>query len=269
MALLDMLRGKHQKVPIASKTAIKKHKTAGKAVKPAPKVKHKPKPAAKQVKTAWKRVQPPKVMAPPKLSDEKAWELLREARIPVAPYMFVRKEADVPLALKKVGMPAVMKVSGPNIVHKSELGGIRKDISTEAQALETFKVLMKIKGAEKVQFQKQLSGTELIVGAKSDLQFGTIVSVGLGGIYVELLKDVTFRVVPIATEDAVAMLKELKGYEILAGARGQVSIRMDAVADVIIKLGKLAVAEKIREMDINPLFCSNEGCWAADVRIMK
>ena len=269
MALLDMLRGKQQKAPITPKAAVKKHKIAKKAVKAAPKVGHKLKPAAKPAKIVPKQVQSPKVMALPRLSDEKAWEMLKAAHVPMAPYMFIRKESDIPEALKKVGTPAVMKVSGPNIVHKTDLGGIKKDISTEEQAKQTFAELMKIKGAEKVQFQKQLSGTELIVGAKSDPQFGTIVSVGLGGIYVELLKDVAFRVMPIGTEDALAMLKELKGYDILAGARGQLPIRLDAIAEVIIKVGKLAVSEKIREMDINPLFCNSEGCWAADVRIMK
>jgi len=273
MALLDMFKGKHQKGSVAPRAAVKKPIAAKKPVKVTSKAKPKPKTAAKPAHMSApkpeQKVFPAKPVPQPKLDDEKAWELLKQARFPIASFMFVRKETDVPLALKKVGIPAVMKVSGPNIIHKSDIGGIRKDISTEEQAKLAFTELMRIKGAEKVQFQRQLSGLELIVGAKSDSQFGTIVSVGLGGIYVELLKDVTFRIAPIGTDDALAMLKELKGRDILAGARGQAAIKLEAVTEVLVKLGKFAIAEKVREMDINPLFCSSEGCWAADVRIMK
>ncbi|MFH0829821.1 MAG: acetate--CoA ligase family protein, partial [Candidatus Aenigmatarchaeota archaeon] len=190
MALLDMFKGKHQKGSAAPKADIKRPTVAKKPVKHISKVKPKPKTAAKPVhNVVSKPVQKAVIAKPvpsPKLDDEKAWELLKQARFPVAPFMFVRKEADIQAALKKVGIPAVMKVSGPNIIHKTDLGGIKKDISTEEQAKIAFTELMKIKGAEKVQFQKQLSGLELIVGAKSDSQFGTIVSVGLGGIYVEI-----------------------------------------------------------------------------------
>lgn len=273
MALLDMFKGKQQKGSAASRATVKRPIIAKKHAKNAPKTKLKHKVAASPAhRPAPKPVQkaaPAKPLPQPKLDDEKAWELLKQAHFPIAPFMFVKKESDVPLALKKVGIPAVMKVSGPNIIHKTDLGGIRKDISTEEQAKVAFMELMKIKGAEKVQFQKQLSGLELIVGAKSDTQFGTIVSVGLGGIYVEILKDVTFRVAPIGVEDALAMLKELKGKDILMGARGQAAVKLDALADVLVKLGKFAIAEKVREMDINPLFCNSEGCWAADVRILK
>jgi acyl-CoA synthetase (NDP forming) len=91
----------------------------------------------------------------------------------------------------------------------------------------------------------------------------------LGGIYVELLKDVTFRIAPVGMDDAMAMIRELKGYEILAGARGQPAVNIQALADVLVKVSRFAVSEKVKEMDINPLFATAEGCWAADVRIVK
>jgi succinyl-CoA synthetase beta subunit len=232
-----------------------------------PVIKAHPKPAPKPVKVA-RLVAAPKLLAPPKLLDERAWELLKAARVPVVPFMFVKREADLPIALKKVGLPAILKVSGPAIVHKTELGGI-KTAMTEDEAKAAFTALMKIKGADRVLVQKKMAGMEIIVGAKSDPQFGHIVSIGLGGIYVELLRDVTFRIAPVGMDDAIAMLKELKGYDILAGARGQPAVNLQALADVLVKVSRFAVSEKVKEMDINPLFCTPEGCWAADVRIVK
>jgi len=252
---------------------VHKPKEHPKPAKPAHKpVKHpvaktQPKPAPKPVKFA-RPAAVPKLLAPPKLLDERAWELLKASRVPVVPFMFVKREADLPIALKKVGLPAILKVSGPMIIHKTELGGI-KTAMTEDEAKAAFAALMKIKGADRVLVQKKMAGLEIIVGAKSDPQFGHIVSIGLGGIYVELLKDVAFRIAPVGMDDAIAMIRELKGYEILAGARGQPAVNLQALADVLVKVSRFAVSEKVKEMDINPLFATVEGCWAADIRIVK
>lgn len=227
-----------------------------------------PKPS-KPVKPVVKAPPAPKLPPITKMPDEKAYELVRAAKIPLPLFAFVRRDKDLPAVLKKIKFPVVMKVSGPAIVHKTEVGGIIKDINSEAAAIDAFKKLMTIKGAEKVLIQKQLSGLELIVGAKSDPQFGYIVSVGLGGVYVEILKDVTFRVAPISTADAGAMVRELKGYEIIAGARGAAPINFAALYDVLVKVSKLVGAARLKELDINPLFCTPEGCWAADIRAVK
>lgn len=255
------------------------HKPVKKAApkpKPAPKhrVVHKPKPAARKAAKPAVKARPaavPKKPAPPvaeKLDDQKAYVLLKAAKIPVVPYMIIKSEKELPEAFKKLGFPLVLKVSGKNIIHKTELGGV-KFAGNGGTAIAAFGELMKIKGCEKVMVQKKIDALELIVGAKSDPQFGYVVSVGIGGTYVEVLKDVTFRVAPITVGDAIAMVKELKGYDILAGKRGQPPINFDALFDVLVKVGNLAIREKIKEMDINPLFCSAEGCWAADVRIVK
>ena len=242
--------------------------------KPAPKPKHK---AAKPVHKAPKAVhkaKPVSVVKKPvlpvieKLDDQKAYDLLKAARVPVVPHIFAKSEKDLPEAFKKIGFPLVLKASGRNIIHKTELGGV-KFASNGGASIAAFHELMKIKGCEKVLVEKKLGGLELIVGAKSDPQFGAVVSLGIGGTYVEILRDVTFRVAPIAVSDAIAMVKELKGYEILTGARGQPAIDLNALYDVLVKVGNFAAREKIKEMDINPLFCTAEGCWAADVRIVK
>ncbi len=162
-----------------------------------------------------------------------------------------------------------MKVSGEKIIHKTEFGGVKLNIQSMEQAQEAFKQLMKIRGAEKVLIQKQLSGLELITGVKRNHSFGAIITAGIGGVFVEVLRDVTYRVCPISLQDAEDMVRELKGYEVLKGFRGGKPINFSALYETLIKVSKLAVNEKIKEMDVNPLFCNENGCFAADVRIIK
>jgi len=256
----------------------KKNKPAKKAVKkviPVKKAPMKKAPAKKEVKKPVKTVakapekkavKMPEVV---KMSDIKAYDVLKDSRIPMVPYAFVKKEADVMPAVKKIGFPCVMKVAGKEIIHKTEFGGVIKNVDSEQKALEAFAALMKIKKAENVIIQKQMSGLELIVGAKASPEFGRIISIGIGGIYVEVLRDVTFRIAPLSTFDAQAMVKELKGYEILAGARSGKPINLEKLYELLVRMSNLAVKSKFKEMDINPLFCTEEGCWAADVRIIE
>lgn len=211
----------------------------------------------------------PKVPFIEKIPDERAFSLLKQFQIPTTKQVFVKKDKDLEIALKKVGFPCVMKVSGPQIIHRTEMGGIKTNIQTDSQAQEAFKQLMKIKGAEKVLIQKQLQGLEMIIGMKWDPSFGPVVTVGLGGIYVEVLKDVTFRVCPITITDAEDMVRELKGFEILKGARGQKPINLNILYNILIRICRLSMTMKIKEMDINPLICNEEGCFAVDVRIIE
>lgn len=228
------------------------------------------KKAAKMEKPASKPARMPSSVPKPqpsgKIPDEKAYALLKQYGIPLVQYSFVKKESELLTGLKKSGFPAIMKVSGKSIIHKTELGGV-VTVSNEEEARAALKKLLTIRGAEKVIVQKKIEGIEVIVGAKSDPQFGTVVVFGIGGIYTEVIKDVVFRVCPITAEDAEQMLKSIKGYEILAGARGK-SVNIDALKEVLVKICRLASKEKIKEMDINPLFCNEQGCWAADVRII-
>lgn len=201
-----------------------------------------------------------------KMGDEKAYELLKRYGIPLTHYSFVKTEKELLEGLKKTGFPAIMKVSGKSIIHKTELGGILS-VNTEDEARLALKKLLAIKGSEKILLQKKLEGIEVIVGAKRDPQFGAVVVFGFGGIYTEIIKDVVFRICPVTPEDAEQMIKTIKGYEILTGARGK-AVNIEALKDVLVKICRLAAKEMIKEMDINPLFCNEQGCWAADVRII-
>lgn len=244
-------------------------------------VKRKPRKIRKRVVKKRKKVLKPKKIKKPKkpkivkpliekISDEKAYALLKRYKISLPPYAFCKREKDLIKALKKIDFPVVMKVSGKTLIHKSDIGGIRLNINNKEEARKTFNELMKIKGCEKVLVQRMIKeGYELILGAKSDEQFGKVVAIGLGGIFVEIFKDVVFRVCPISVKDAEDMVLELKGYEILKGARGKKSINFNTLYDTLIKVSRLAIAQKIKELDINPLFCNEKGCFAADIRIVK
>lgn len=258
-----------------TKKRVKRRKV--RAVKPK-KVRKRVKKVKKKVKKPKKVVKPKKVIKPKvkkvkapvieKMPDEKALDLVKKYRIPTPVYGFCKNEKTLAQILKKIGYPCVMKVSG-KIIHKTDVNGVRTNIKNEEQALENFKQLMKLRGSDKVLIQKQVSGIEMIVGSKWDPQFGSIVTVGLGGIYVEILKDVVFRICPITIREAEDMVKELKGYDILKGIRGARPIKFSSLQETLLKICRLSAAKKIKEMDINPLFVNEEGCWAADVRIVK
>lgn len=253
------------------KKGSKKASRPKKSHKKAPK--HKP---VKHVKKAVKHAKPmkpikakvpvsaPKMPAgPERMDDIKAFEMLRSARLPVAPYFVVKSEKDLPEAMKKVGIPYVMKISGSKFAHRSEVGGIVKDVSQNADAV--FKQLSKIRGAEKVFAQKQLGGVELIIGAKAQEQFGYIVSIALGGTYTEILKDVAFRVMPLDLAQAQAMVGELKGNAILESNK----VKIESLYELLIRIGRFASDNKLKEISLNPVFCNSEGCWIASAKIIK
>jgi len=227
------------------------------------------KKTAKKSVSEKKTVKNPSKVIIDKMDDIKAYDMFKKSRFSIAPYAFVKRESDIKIALRKTGFPCVMKVVSKQIIHKTESNGVIMNISSPEEALEAFTKIMKIKNAENVLIQKQINGKELIVGAKSDPSFGHIISVGIGGIYVEILKDVSFRVAPIDKAEAELMLQELKGFDILNGARGEQPINLKNVYETLVKLSNLVSNKKLKEVDINPLICNEKGCWITDIRVVK
>lgn len=255
---------KHVKI---KKKALKVVKKPKKFVKHKRMVKAKKivvKKEVKAVKKVIKEVKP----AIERITDEKAFLLLKKSKIPVATFSLVKKENEIEKALKKTGFPCVMKTSSKYIIHRTEVGGIIKNIKTNQEALEAFRKIMKIKNNEKVLVQKQLEGIETIAGIKDDPQFGLCLVFGLGGIYAEILKDVSIRACPVDLETAEEMIKEIRGNEILSGFRGK-SVNLNSLKETLANISRLAMRKNIKEMDINPLFCDEKGCLAADARIIK
>ena len=193
-------------------------------------------------------------------------ELLSCARIPMVQEMVSDNPDDLVSFADRIGYPVVAKVVGP--VHKSDVGGVALDIKGAKHLRLEFERLMSIEGATHVMVQKMLKGTELFVGAKYESRFGHIVLCGLGGIFVEVLKDVSSGLAPLSYGEAYSMIHSLRAYKIIKGTRGQAGINEARFAEVIVRLSTLLrFATEIKEMDINPLLADENGVVAVDARI--
>lgn len=194
-------------------------------------------------------------------------KLLGCAGIPMVPEMVSDKKEDIIAFADKIGYPVVAKVVGP--VHKSDVGGVTVNIRSKEHLTLEFNRLMKIKEAKSVMVQKMLEGTELFVGAKYEPRFGHVVLCGLGGIFVEVLKDVSSGLAPLSYQEAYSMIHSLRGYKIIKGTRGQKAINEQKFAEIIVRLSTLLrFATEIKEMDINPLLADSENVIAVDARIL-
>ena len=194
-------------------------------------------------------------------------DILSCAGIPLVPEMVsISKEALMAFA-NEVGYPVVAKVVGP--VHKSDVGGVALNIRTEKHLALEFDRMMGIQDATGVMVQKMLKGTELFIGAKYEERFGHVVLCGLGGIFVEVLKDVSSGLAPLTYGEAYSMIHSLRGYKIIKGTRGQQGINEQKYAEIIVRLSTLLrFATEIKEIDINPLLADENGVVAVDARIL-
>ncbi len=213
------------------------------------------------------------------LDENAGKQLLASYGIHVPQSRVANGVADVDTVMKGLQLPVVVKVMSPDILHKSDAGGVKVNLRSAAEvkaAIEDMLDAPNIKGARIDGFlieEMAPAGHELVIGGLRDPQFGPLVMVGLGGIFVEILKDVSFRLCPIARIDAEEMLAELKGAAILKGARGTKPASMDAIIDVLLKVGGengllLQHAADISEADINPLIVSDTAAVAVDARFI-
>ncbi|MCD6522328.1 MAG: acetate--CoA ligase family protein [Candidatus Diapherotrites archaeon] len=212
-------------------------------------------------------------MARQQLSFSNGIKLLEEYKIPVAKTKVVRTLNSALRFADEIGYPVVLKIDSPDIVHKSDKGFVITEVKDE-KALKTAynKLMRKAKGkrVRGIIVQEQTTGVEVIIGGKIDPQFGEVVIFGLGGIFVEIIKDISVRITPITKEDAKEMIKEIRGYPLLAGARGRKPVDMDAIADIIIRIAKLHTKRKdIVELDLNPVFVDEHGAKVVDVRMIR
>ena len=186
--------------------------------------------------------------------------------IPRAGEMVVTEKEQAVEAAGKLGYPVVMKVVGP--VHKSDVGGVVLHIKDDSGVRKEFSRMIKIKDTHSLLIQPMLSGTELFVGANHDSKFGHMILCGLGGIFIEVFKDVSAGLGIVEREEAVSMIRSLKSFEIIKGTRGQKGVNEEAFADVIIRLsGLLQIAPEIVELDFNPLLGNPDSVVVVDARI--
>ena len=193
-------------------------------------------------------------------------QLLTCAKIPVVPEMVAGTKEELRAFAEKIGYPVVAKVVGP--VHKSDVGGVALNVRSSEQLGMEFDRMMKIQDASAVMIQKMISGRELFVGAKYEPRFGHVVLCGLGGIFVEALKDVASGLAPLSADEVRTMIRSLRGYKILQGIRGQKGINEEKFIEIIQRLSVLLrYAIEIKEMDINPLLADGDDIVAVDARI--
>jgi acetyltransferase len=200
------------------------------------------------------------------LAPEQVGELLRASGIPLPDEAVVKSPEEASLASEKIGFPVAMKVVGP--VHKSDVGGVSLNIRDRDAVVSEYNRIMKIPGAKSVLIQKMLKGTELFAGVKAEGEFGHLLMTGFGGIYIEILKDVSSTLTPVSLTEAQNMVRSLKGYGIIKGSRGQKGLNESSYIDIICRLSALVdIAPEIAEMDLNPLLAAEESVIVADARI--
>jgi len=204
-----------------------------------------------------------------------AKKLLEICNIPVPPSEIAKDPEEAVQAAISIGFPIVMKIFSPDVVHKSDSGGVITDLRTEKEVIQAFDKMMqnyrKSKSSVRIDgviIEKMLSGVEVIIGVTKDSQFGHVLMFGMGGIFVELMKDISFRLIPIEPVDAKEMIREVKGYPLLEGFRGQKG-SIETLENLMLKVSDLIVHHPhIFEMDLNPVFTSSSGSIVADARII-
>lgn len=212
---------------------------------------------------------------PKVITEESSKEILGEYGIKVPKYALVTSGDEAVQKSKEIGFPLVAKIVSPDILHKTDVGGVKVGLSSEAEVKEAFddmfnrlKEKFDVKG---VLLEEMVpKGVELIVGLQNDFQFGPSIMVGLGGIYTELFKDVSFRVLPVTKNDAVKMLESLRGKDILKGFRGSKSIDLDMLSQAIVNIGNLGVdmAGKYESIDFNPVVVYPDSYYVVDAKII-
>ena len=201
------------------------------------------------------------------ISPSLVHDLLSAAGIPTVPEFVSDQKEDVIKFAGECGFPVVAKVVGP--VHKSDVGGVALNIRSKEVLAAEFERMMQIADAKAVMVQKMIKGTELFIGAKYEERFGHVVLCGLGGIFVEVLRDVSSGLAPLSYEEAYSMIRSLRAYKILKGTRGQKGINERKYAEIIVRLSTLLrFATEIKEMDINPLLADADNVTAVDARIL-
>jgi acyl-CoA synthetase (NDP forming) len=203
--------------------------------------------------------------------------LLSEAGVPVIQTRLVTSKEEAIVMSKKLGFPVALKIVSPEIIHKSDAGGVKLGLKTSKQVDSAYEeILSSVKQKyphaiiDGMSVQKMARpGTEVIIGMTKDAQFGPVLMFGLGGVLVEILKDVSFRIVPLEREDAREMICSIKGYPILEGYRGREPVDISILSELLLKVSRFVEDHpEIKELDLNPIVAFKEGAVAVDARVI-
>lgn len=211
------------------------------------------------------------------LTEIESKEVVKQAGISVIDTKLATSKEEASSISREFGFPVVLKIASPDIVHKSDAGGVKLGLKTAKQVGKAYDDIIEIirqkypqARIHGVSVQRMARpGVEVIIGMSKDAQFGPVLMFGLGGILVEVLKDVSFRIVPLAKRDATEMLREIKGYPLLEGYRGQEAVDVSYLEELLIKVSDFVEQNpEVKELDLNPIFAYSDGAIAVDARVI-
>ena len=211
------------------------------------------------------------------LTEIEAKQVVKDAGIKVVKTQLAKSPKEAVAVSGKIGFPLVLKIASTDITHKTDAGGVKVGLKSAAEVKKAYAEIMasvrekcpeaEIEGVAVQSMARQ--GIEIIIGMFKDAQFGPVIMFGLGGIFVEVLKDVSFRLIPIVKRDAGEMIREIRGYALLNGYRGQEPAHIPSLVDVLLKLSALVEkTPEIKGIDLNPLFAYKDSAVAVDARIV-
>ncbi len=211
------------------------------------------------------------------LTEVESKELLRQTGINIIETRLATTKEEAIAISQQLGFPVVLKIISPDILHKNDAGGVKLGLKTARQVGKACEEILKSTSKKypqaKIQgiaVQKMAHpGVEVIIGISKDAQFGPVIMFGLGGIWVEVLKDASFRLVPLTRKDAAEMIREIKGYPLLTGYRGQEPVDIATLEDFLLKISDFAEHNpQVKELDLNPIFAYSDGAVAVDARVI-
>ncbi len=208
------------------------------------------------------------------LNFQETKRILQRYGIPLVKTELVKEKAGLIKSAQKVGYPLVLKISSTQVLHRTNIGGVKIGLKNPEELQRAWSEIFVMSQKkhitlEGVLLQETMVGRQIIIGMKRDKSFGPVLMVGLGGIFVEILKDVSFRIAPIQNKEAEEMIQELKGYKILKGYRNQAGVAVDKIRDILIKLSRLSLKEsQVKQIDFNPVFVDKKEAKVADAKII-
>lgn len=211
------------------------------------------------------------------LTELESKQIMKQAGINTTEIRLGRTKEEAISLAREIGFPVALKIVSPDVLHKTDAGGVKLNLNNEEEVAESFDSI--ISSTKEHQPQANIQGvavqnmarpgTEVIIGMSKDPQFGPVLMFGLGGILVEVLKDVSFRIVPLTKRDAREMIREIKGYPILEGYRGQEPANIAVLEDMLLEVSNFVEQRpEIKEIDINPIFAYSDGAVAVDARVI-
>jgi acyl-CoA synthetase (NDP forming) len=211
------------------------------------------------------------------LTEFESKRVLKRAGVPVVETRLAKDQKEAVSISRKIGFPVALKIVSPDVIHKTDAGGVKLGLENVSEVKKAYNdILTSVKKqvphalVHGISIQKMARpGVEVIIGTSQDPQFGPVIMFGLGGLFVEVLRDVSFRIVPVGRRDAIEMIEETKGYPLLKGVRGKEPVNLSVLVDIILKISDLVGKHPaIKELEMNPVFAYKQGALVVDARIL-